>query len=66
MEPLCRHKLTGLFELQLLHKTFHVQNMLGLRLSKGAENAYGVLRIMTVSFQIDYQRFLPSDVSLAQ
>jgi hypothetical protein len=60
MGPLCRHKLTGLFELQLLHKTFHVQNMLGLRLSKG-----GVLRIMTVSFQIDYQRFLPSDVSLA-
>jgi hypothetical protein len=36
--------------------------MLGLRLSKGG---YGVLRIMTLAFQIDYQCFLPGDVSLA-
>jgi hypothetical protein len=32
------HKSTGLSALQLLEKTFHVQNVLGLSLSKGGEN----------------------------
>jgi hypothetical protein len=39
--------------------------MLGLSLSKGGENGQGILRVMTISFQINYQRFLPADVSLA-
>jgi hypothetical protein len=32
------HKSTGLSALQLLEKTFHVQNMLGLSFSKSGKN----------------------------
>jgi hypothetical protein len=39
--------------------------MLGLSLSKGGENGYGVLPVMALSFQINYQCFLLGDVSLA-
>ena len=51
--------------LQFLEKAFHVQNVLGLGLSKGGENGGGFLRVMSVTVQFYYQRFLFADMSLA-
>jgi len=57
-------KQAGLFRLllQLLEKSLHVQNMLGLSLSKRGQNGEGVLRVMTVSFQLGYQCFLLGEI----
>ena len=41
-----------------LIRTSHVQNMLGLSLSKGGENGQGVLHVTTVKVQLCYRRFL--------
>jgi hypothetical protein len=51
--------------LQFLEKAFHVQKVLGLGLSKGGENGGGFLRVMSVTVQFYYQRFLFADMSLA-
>ena len=63
--PSLARRSTGLFALQLLDKTLHVQNMLGLSLSKGGENGQGVLRVSTLKVQLCYQRFLRGCVELA-